>query len=502
MPSAGPHGPSHPEAVALTGADAGHDAEPGAVACARSSRTVCARGRPPVAPSSKSDQVDPVGVPGVDGEVDPVVVQRGAERRGKVTAGAHGPQRRQSLRQDHERSRHPCPTSRPRPTSTPCAGGSSTSSRTRASSPTSTPTVTWPSRSRASSCSCAASRATSRSCGSSAQWRIGEDVPQDLLTQLQACNDLTLRLNIVKAGIANDTLVVTGEHVVSPETDVAVLLQVTDRAGALGVHMWHEQITGGPRRRRRPTRSRRDRLRPARGRGRRRHDPARPAADERAQRRRSRRRSARPRPRRPSATTSRAVVVYGGEKVFAAGADIKEMAGHVLRRHGRALRRAAVRVHAPSPGSPSRSSPRSPATRSAAAASWRWRCDFRVAADDAKLGQPEILLGIIPGAGGTQRLTRLVGPARAKDIIFTGRFVDAPTRRCAIGLVDEVVPPTRCTPRRVARAAPVRRRPGVRAAGRQGGDRPRPRGRPRHRPGDRADAVRRRCSPPRTGRSA
>ena len=46
------------------------------------------------------------------------------------------------------------------------------------------------------------------------QWQIGDDVPQDLLTQLQACNDLTLRLNIVKAGIANNTLVVTGEHVV------------------------------------------------------------------------------------------------------------------------------------------------------------------------------------------------------------------------------------------------------------------------------------------------
>ena len=49
--------------------------------------------------------------------------------------------------------------------------------------------------------------------------------------------------------------------------------------------------------------------------------------------------------------------------------------------------------------------------------------DVRFAADDATLGQPEILLGIIPGAGGTQRLTRLVGPSRAKDIIFTGRFV-------------------------------------------------------------------------------
>ena len=51
--------------------------------------------------------------------------------------------------------------------------------------------------------------------------------------------------------------------------------------------------------------------------------------------------------------------------------------------------------------------------------------DIRIAADNATLGQPEILLGIIPGAGGTQRLSRLVGPSRAKDIIFTGRFVKA-----------------------------------------------------------------------------
>jgi enoyl-CoA hydratase/carnithine racemase len=67
-------------------------------------------------------------------------------------------------------------------------------------------------------------------------------------------------------------------------------------------------------------------------------------------------------------------------------------------------------------------------------------CDRRVAGDNAKLGQPEILLGIIPGAGGTQRLTRLVGPARAKDIIFTGRFVDA-AEALSMGLVDQVVAP-------------------------------------------------------------
>src|SRR3954471_22918798 len=96
--------------------------------------------------------------------------------------------------------------------------------------------------------------------------------------------------------------------------------------------------------------------------------------------------------------------------------------------------------------------------RSAAAASWHWRatgasppttlgaaralaraCAWRSAAADARLGQPEILLGIIPGAGGTQRLPRLVGVAKAKDIVFSGRFVDS-AEALAIGLVDEVVP--------------------------------------------------------------
>jgi len=65
--------------------------------------------------------------------------------------------------------------------------------------------------------------------------------------------------------------------------------------------------------------------------------------------------------------------------------------------------------------------------------------DFRVAGERARLGQPEILLGVIPGAGGTQRLPRLIGPAKAKDLVFSGRLVNA-DEALRIGLVDQVVP--------------------------------------------------------------
>ncbi|MBJ7308040.1 MAG: enoyl-CoA hydratase/isomerase family protein, partial [Acidimicrobiia bacterium] len=67
-------------------------------------------------------------------------------------------------------------------------------------------------------------------------------------------------------------------------------------------------------------------------------------------------------------------------------------------------------------------------------------CDLRVCSTSAKFGQPEILLGIIPGGGGTQRLARLVGPSRAKDLILSGRQVRA-EEALRIGLADEVVEP-------------------------------------------------------------
>jgi enoyl-CoA hydratase len=134
----------------------------------------------------------------------------------------------------------------------------------------------------------------------------------------------------------------------------------------------------------------------------------------------------------------RAVIVYGGERVFAAGADVKEMAEmsytDMVRRSG-GLQSAFTAV-AKIP---------KPVVAAVTGYALGGGCelamcaDIRIAADNATFGQPEILLGIIPGAGGTQRLTRLVGPARAKDIIFTGRFVKA-DEALAIGLVDKVVP--------------------------------------------------------------
>ena len=142
--------------------------------------------------------------------------------------------------------------------------------------------------------------------------------------------------------------------------------------------------------------------------------------------------------RAAAADQVRAVVIYGGEKVFAGGADIKVMAEAGYAEMASRSRRlqdtmdlvaglgkpvvAAITGYALGGG-----------LELALAA------DFRVAGERARVGQPEILLGVIPGAGGTQRLTRLVGPAKAKDIVFTGRMVAA-AEALEIGLVDRVVP--------------------------------------------------------------
>jgi enoyl-CoA hydratase/carnithine racemase len=134
-----------------------------------------------------------------------------------------------------------------------------------------------------------------------------------------------------------------------------------------------------------------------------------------------------------------AVVVHGGAKVFAAGADVKQMAtwthADMVRRSSalQASITAVARIPKPVVAAISGYALGGGCELALAA-------DFRVCGDNARLGQPEIQLGIIPGAGGTQRLPRLIGPARAKDLIFTGRFVDA-AEALAIGLVDQVVPP-------------------------------------------------------------
>src|SRR3954468_16897358 len=135
----------------------------------------------------------------------------------------------------------------------------------------------------------------------------------------------------------------------------------------------------------------------------------------------------------------RAVVLYGGPKVFAAGADVKEMAtmsyvDMVERSAGlQSAFTAVARIPKPTIAAVTGYALGGGCELSLCA-------DFRVAGDNAKLGQPEILLGIIPGAGGTQRLPRLIGVARAKEIIYSGRFVKA-DEALSIGLVDKVVAP-------------------------------------------------------------
>jgi len=133
-----------------------------------------------------------------------------------------------------------------------------------------------------------------------------------------------------------------------------------------------------------------------------------------------------------------AVVVWGGERVFAAGNDVKEMADLTYEQMVEVSSsiQGAVDAVAAIP---------QPVVAAVTGYALGGGCelalaaDVRIAADDATFGQPEVLLGIIPGAGGTQRLSRLVGPSRAKDIILTGRFVGA-QEALAIGLADRLVP--------------------------------------------------------------
>jgi enoyl-CoA hydratase/carnithine racemase len=134
----------------------------------------------------------------------------------------------------------------------------------------------------------------------------------------------------------------------------------------------------------------------------------------------------------------RAVVIYGGERMFAAGADIKEMAAMTYQdmEAGSKLLQESFNAVAGLP---------MPVIAAVTGFALGGGCelalsaDLRVAGERARLGQPEVLLGVIPGLGGSQRLPRLIGPSRAKDLILTGRHV-ASGEALSMGLVDRVVP--------------------------------------------------------------
>jgi enoyl-CoA hydratase len=144
-----------------------------------------------------------------------------------------------------------------------------------------------------------------------------------------------------------------------------------------------------------------------------------------------------------------AVVVTGSDRVFAAGADIAEFRGP---EEARVIGDLFLRALSAVADIPRATVAAISGVALGGGCELALACDFRVASERARLGQPEILLGIIPGGGGTQRLPRLVGTARAKDIIFTGRQVGA-DEALAIGLVDEVVPPGDVLDRALAKAA-------------------------------------------------
>jgi enoyl-CoA hydratase/carnithine racemase len=139
-----------------------------------------------------------------------------------------------------------------------------------------------------------------------------------------------------------------------------------------------------------------------------------------------------------------AVVVTGGDRLFAAGAEISEFVEADSRQvisqaeaealGGQFLRALNAVAEIPRATIASISG-----FALGGGCELALACDFRIGSEKAKLGQPEVLLGIIPGGGGTQRLARLIGPARAKDLILSGRSVDA-EEALRIGLLDEVVP--------------------------------------------------------------
>jgi enoyl-CoA hydratase len=130
------------------------------------------------------------------------------------------------------------------------------------------------------------------------------------------------------------------------------------------------------------------------------------------------------------------ILMTGSDKAFAAGADIKEMSG-------KSYNDVLLGDFAADWDAPARA--RKPIIAAVAGfalgggCELAMQCDFIIAADNAKFGQPEIKLGVIPGVGGSQRLTRAVGKAKAMDLVLTGRMMDAAEAERS-GLVARVVP--------------------------------------------------------------
>jgi enoyl-CoA hydratase len=132
----------------------------------------------------------------------------------------------------------------------------------------------------------------------------------------------------------------------------------------------------------------------------------------------------------------KAVVVAGSEKAFAAGADIGELTDQAGARASADAFRTAFDAVAAIPR------PVIAAVRGYAlggGCELALACDLRVGSENARIGQPEILLGVLPGAGGSQRLARLIGPSRAKEICWSGRQVRADEAH-QLGILDRVVP--------------------------------------------------------------
>jgi enoyl-CoA hydratase len=156
----------------------------------------------------------------------------------------------------------------------------------------------------------------------------------------------------------------------------------------------------------------------------------------------------------------KAVVLTGaGERAFVAGADIKEMAemnafqGHAFARKGQQVMQLMERMKKPVIAAVN-------GYALGGGLELALACDFIYASSKARLGFPEVTLGIMPGFGGTQNLARLIGPNRANEMIFTGRMLDA-DKACAWGIVNQLFPPEELlakaqeTARAIAQVAPL-----------------------------------------------